>query len=118
MSIRLVVALEDSEDEMTFTASRVIELKDSSEAEVALEAAYTAGLQYAHGDPDSRFKLPKKVWNDIRTEFGVPTGGTRHCKLEGCNGIRLGVRWPDGKLTFPCTKGMSTSNPDEWQIER
>lgn len=37
---------------------------------------------------------------------GVLTGGSRRCQLEGCTGRKLGVRWPDGKITWPCTKGM------------
>lgn len=39
-------------------------------------------------------------------ERGKPTGKTRCCKLEGCSGIRIGVRWPDGKITWPCSKGI------------
>jgi hypothetical protein len=37
---------------------------------------------------------------------GTLTGGFRNCQMEGCRGKRLGVRWDDGKLTFPCTHGM------------
>lgn len=40
---------------------------------------------------------------------GKTTGSCNHCRLEGCNGLRLGVRWSDGKLTFPCTKGMEVT---------
>ncbi len=46
---------------------------------------------------------------------GVVTGATRRCTLEGCVGQRLGVRWPDGKITWPCTKGMEFKN-NAWQI--
>lgn len=38
---------------------------------------------------------------------GVTTGGERYCTLEGCPGRRIAVRWPDGHLTWPCTKGMN-----------
>ena len=41
---------------------------------------------------------------------GHTTGGTRECQMEGCRGQRLGVRWEDGKLTFPCTHGMVWNN--------
>lgn len=41
---------------------------------------------------------------------GVTTGITKVCMLEGCSGARIGVRWPDGKITWPCSKGMTTSN--------
>lgn len=53
--------------------------------------------------------LPKKgmkVWSRDGKLRGEMTGGFRFCRLEGCSGRRLGVRWPDGKVTFPCTKGL------------
>jgi len=37
---------------------------------------------------------------------GSATGGGYHCRLEGCRGWRIGVRWADGDITFPCSKGM------------
>jgi hypothetical protein len=37
---------------------------------------------------------------------GFTTGGVRRCQLDGCPGIRVGVRWPDGRMTWPCTEGM------------
>lgn len=47
---------------------------------------------------------------------GVLTGNSRRCNLEGCNGLRLSVRWPDGHHTFPCTKGMEIRDDGQWQI--
>ena len=48
---------------------------------------------------------------------GKTTGGTRVCPLEGCKGTRVGVRWSDGKLTYPCTAGMEiTPNGKAWKI--
>jgi hypothetical protein len=47
---------------------------------------------------------------------GVLTGSERSCSMEGCTGRRLGVRWPDGKLTWPCTKGMLFEPRKGWQI--
>lgn len=41
--------------------------------------------------------------------------GTRRCTLEGCRAQRLGVRWPDGKITWPCKKGM-TLQEDGWHF--
>lgn len=46
---------------------------------------------------------------------GQLTGGSRTCQLEGCLGRRLGVRWSDGTLTWPCTKGM-TLRKKSWRI--
>lgn len=37
---------------------------------------------------------------------GKLTGGWRRCQMEGCMGRRLGVRWPSGEITWPCTRGM------------
>lgn len=47
---------------------------------------------------------------------GRLTGGSRGC-AEGCRGRRLGVRWPDGQLTWPCTKGMTyDAAKQRWKI--
>lgn len=43
---------------------------------------------------------------------GAATGGGYHCRLEGCMGWRIGVRWNDGDLTFPCSKGMYLKSKD------
>lgn len=47
---------------------------------------------------------------------GRLTGGARVCPLEGCTGVRLGVRWPDGSLTWPCTKGMLRLANGDWEL--
>ena len=57
----------------------------------------------------------EKVKSSMGVETGITTGHTRHCQMHGCNGIRIDVRWPDGKLTRPCSKGMDYKN-GEWQI--
>ena len=56
------------------------------------------------------------VWDREGRERGLRTGGIRHCALEGCTGVRVGVRWPDGKLTWPCTKGLHQRLDGDWQI--
>ena len=48
---------------------------------------------------------------DGRTK-GNATGGGYHCRMEGCRGWRIGVRWKDGSITFPCSKGMLLSHGD------
>lgn len=60
--------------------------------------------------------LPKIVYSRGRTEKGTPTGGTRRCALEGCTGQRIGVRWPKGNLTWPCSKGMQFLTGGEAEI--
>ena len=54
-------------------------------------------------------ELPNVVFSRDRNTKGKPTGGTRTCQMEGCRGQRIGVRWPNGKLTWPCSKGMDFS---------
>jgi hypothetical protein len=51
-----------------------------------------------------------KFWSRDRKMTGVATGGSRHCHMEGCRGTRIGVRWSDGVLTFPCTHGLQPYN--------
>lgn len=57
------------------------------------------------------------VWNREHTEAGQTTGGIRVCTLEGCGGSRIHVRWPDGKLTVPCLRGMKRDATGEYQIK-
>jgi hypothetical protein len=42
--------------------------------------------------------------------------GTRRCQLAGCTGRCVGVRWSDGKLTRPCSKGMQVRKSGELRI--
>jgi hypothetical protein len=53
--------------------------------------------------------LPAVVISRDGEDKGLPTGGAYPCRLEGCMGVRIGVRWPDGSITFPCTRGMEFS---------
>ena len=59
---------------------------------------------------------PRLVYDRRGTRHGRLTGGSRPCRVEGCGARRLGVRWPDGKLTWPCTKGMKIRKDGEYQI--
>ncbi len=62
--------------------------------------------------------LPKIVLNRTGKMDGKVVGSSR-CQLEGCSGLRLHVRWRDGKLTKPCSKGMQHIpgvNPPTWRI--
>lgn len=49
-------------------------------------------------------------------QTGKTTGGTRRCQLEGCRGTRIGVRWEDRRITWPCSDGMDLSRRP-WRIE-
>lgn len=48
-------------------------------------------------------------------ELGTTTGGRRPCRLEGCKGGQIAVRWEDGTLTYCCTDGLLFKN-DSWKI--
>lgn len=55
------------------------------------------------------------IWaRDCRT-VGVATGTVTRCSMAGCTGIRIWVRWPDGRLTKPCSKGLLTHGGG-WRI--
>jgi len=59
--------------------------------------------------------LPKtcKSRDGTRTGNGV---GWRHCRLDGCGGHCIIVRWPDGKRTEPCLKGCKFVSKNVVQI--
>jgi len=46
---------------------------------------------------------------------GVTSGSAHRCQMEGCMGLRISVKWKDGKTTFPCSKGMLREN-GVWKI--
>lgn len=49
---------------------------------------------------------------------GVMAGGCRTCRqVEDCLGTQVPVRWPDGKITWPCTDGMVIRPDGAWQIK-
>jgi len=47
---------------------------------------------------------------------GITTGGLFLCRLEGCGGTRVAVRWPNGRITFPCLKGMEVQQDGSLRI--
>ena len=49
---------------------------------------------------------------------GLATGGGYLCRLEGCTGWRIGVRWSSGRITFPCSKGMHLDTNTEGLVIR
>lgn len=52
-----------------------------------------------------------QVFSRDGKEVGQTTGSTHRCQMAGCTGRRITVKWPDGKVTHPCSKGMGTQ-PD------
>jgi len=65
-------------------------------------------------DAEIKSRSSKKDWTMKKTKVmsrdgkleGVLTGNERSCPMVGCRGTRLGVRWSDGSVTYPCTRGM------------
>ncbi|KKN02744.1 hypothetical protein LCGC14_1114690 [marine sediment metagenome] len=47
---------------------------------------------------------------------GTTTGGGHVCPIESCGEWCIGVRWPDGELTYPCTGGMVMRSDGARQI--
>ena len=63
---------------------------------------------------DEMFTKGTTIYSRDGKMKGVATGGQRRCQLHGCTGMRIAVRWPDGKLTYPCSKGIAKRK--RWQI--
>lgn len=60
--------------------------------------------------------IPKFVLSRDGKLRGEVTG-TRRCRLAGCTGEALCVKWPGGQRTYPCGKGTEpTDEPDTVKI--
>ena len=59
----------------------------------------------------------KVIYSRTGNYVGELTGSQQVCKLEGCTGVRLGVRWVDKKISYPCTKGITERADGALQIE-
>lgn len=64
---------------------------------------------------DSMFEKGTVIYSRTGKLKGVATGSQQTCRLSGCTGLRISVRWPDGKHTFPCSKGI-VAKRGRWQI--
>lgn len=38
------------------------------------------------------------------------------CRMEGCTGWRIQVKWPEGNYTYPCSKSTRIVDKDTLQI--
>ncbi len=47
---------------------------------------------------------------------GYVTGVQFPCRMTGCNGLRIPTRWPDGRISYPCSKGMDQLPNGDWKI--
>ena len=42
---------------------------------------------------------------------------SRRCRLEGCTGWRIHVKWPNGRHTYPCSKGCVHVDDETLRID-
>ena len=53
---------------------------------------------------------------DGKTRGFIRNLQSRRCQQEGCTGWRIHVVWPDGKSTYPCSKGCKVVDAETLQI--
>jgi len=56
------------------------------------------------------------IYDRAGAERAVRTGGVRACQTRGCIGQRIFVRWPDGRISEPCTSRLARRRDGNWQI--
>lgn len=57
-----------------------------------------------------------KVFSRDGERIGKTTGATRTCGLDGCGDRRIVVKWPDGRITYPCAGGMRKQADGSFRI--
>jgi hypothetical protein len=65
-----------------------------------------------------RLSTPKGVRVRGRDGYklkGKTTGRAFRCRLEGCPGYRIVIKWEDGHITYPCSAGMRLTTKG-WKI--
>lgn len=61
-------------------------------------------------------EFPRAVLSRDGALRGTATGSTKRCQLAGCTGRRYFVRWPDGRYSWPCSKGIVPEPDGTWRI--
>lgn len=64
----------------------------------------------------SRPVEPKYVYCRGGGERGELTGVQRRCAMAGCIGRAIGVRWPDGKVTWNCSKNLTLRDDGQYEL--
>jgi hypothetical protein len=55
----------------------------------------------------NKFLSPdQKIESFDGSMVGTPTGSEHACSMDGCRGARISTRWPDGRISFPCSRGL------------
>lgn len=59
-----------------------------------------------------------RVWSRDEADQGTVTNvhGPGTCRLEGCGGTRVTVRWPDGHITYPCARAIEARPQGGWKL--
>ena len=65
----------------------------------------------------STTKTENRIYHRDGIQYGIDTGATKKCMLAGCQSQRVGVRWEDGHITWPCLKGLKGRPDGSLQIE-
>lgn len=47
---------------------------------------------------------------------GKIVGNARTCRLDGCGGVRVPVRWDDRRLTWPCSKALIANDDGSLRV--
>ena len=58
----------------------------------------------------------KIVFSRNGIEWGITTGGKSRPCFDECPGKRIGVRWPDGELTYVCTDSFAVRDDGAYQL--
>lgn len=98
------------------------ELDSPKSSKRTTSPADTAGINVTTTTQPETIMIPKgsKVHGEVGTKFGnivgETTGSTRRCPLEGCSGVRVYVKWPDGHVTMPCTNSLEHQDDGSYRI--
>jgi hypothetical protein len=63
-----------------------------------------------------KIKAVEEVLGRDKIITGRTTGASYKCPLNGCSGWRVTVKWEDGRISYPCTEGMSKDKKG-WYIQ-
>lgn len=58
----------------------------------------------------------KFIINSGGNEIGKVLYFGHPCELEDCNGALFSVKWADGEVTFPCSKGLEILDEETAKI--
>ena len=56
------------------------------------------------------------VYNADGSLAGLASWNRYRCQMSGCTGQRVPVKWPDGQVTRPCSKGLFSRPDGAFQI--